>query len=117
MARTGKLQPSVISHKEKGLQAYKKGYSFQHEVAELYKLLGGEVTENIVVGKKKVDILVRFQIPGSSGFSQSIVECKDEKNPPNQRGRVMELRGDIEELAERGQVLHCRDNYQKKMGR
>lgn len=62
-----------------GVAAVEKGRSFEDQVADLYRLLGARVTQNIEIHQKKVDILATFRIPGSSREHTVIVECKDEQ--------------------------------------
>ena len=58
-----------------GRAAVEKGRSFEDQVADLYRLLGARVTQNIEIHQKKVDILATFRIPGSSREHTVIVEC------------------------------------------
>ncbi len=60
-----------------GGAAVEKGRSFEDQVADLYRLLGARVTQNIEIHQKKVDILATFRIPGSSREHSVIVECKE----------------------------------------
>lgn len=61
-----------------GGTAAEKGRSFEDQVADLYRMLGARVTQNIEIHQKKVDVLATFRIPGSSREHTVIVECKDE---------------------------------------
>jgi energy-coupling factor transporter ATP-binding protein EcfA2 len=72
------------------------GKEFQHKVAELYRLLGAQVDEDIEVCGKKVDLLVNFLVPGSRLRHRIIVECKAEKTNRAQNQRVMEFSGLLE---------------------
>src|SRR5688572_22626728 len=76
-----------------GLAAVEKGRSFEDQVAELYRLLGARVTQNIEIHQKKVDILATFRIPGSSREHTVIVECKDEQRSVAANQRIMAFKG------------------------
>jgi len=76
-----------------GVAAVEKGRSFEDRVADLYRLLGARVTQNIEVHQKKVDILATFRIPGSSREHTVIVECKDELRSVAANQRIMAFKG------------------------
>src|SRR5215208_8216645 len=76
-----------------GGAAVEKGRSFEDQVADLYRLLGARVTQNIEIHQKKVDILATFRIPGSSREHSVIVECKDEQRSVAANQRVMAFKG------------------------
>jgi NACHT domain/Restriction endonuclease/Pentapeptide repeats (8 copies) len=76
-----------------GRAAVKKGRNFEDSVADLYRLLGAQVVQNIEMHQKKVDILATFRVPGSSREHRVIVECKDEKKAVNANQRVMAFKG------------------------
>ena len=76
-----------------GGAAVEKGRSFEDQVAELYRLLGARVTQNIEIHQKKVDILATFRIPGSSREHTVIVECKDEQRSVAANQRIMAFKG------------------------
>jgi hypothetical protein len=76
-----------------GKAAVEKGRKFEEIVADLYRLLGAEVTPNIEIQFKKVDILAEFPIPGSGQKYRVIVECKDEKKAVNANQRVDSFSG------------------------
>ena len=76
-----------------GVAAVEKGRSFEDQVAELYRLLGARVTQNIEIHQKKVDILATFRIPGSSREHTVIVECKDEQRSVAANQRIMAFKG------------------------
>lgn len=76
-----------------GRAAGEKGKKFEDAVAELYRLLGAQVVQNIEIHQKKVDILATFRIPGSSREHTVIVECKDEKRAVDANQRVMAFKG------------------------
>lgn len=44
----------------RGKAAVQKGANFEDTVADLYRLLGAEVIQNIEICQKKVDILATF---------------------------------------------------------
>ena len=73
----------------KGKSSVEKGKKFEDTVADIFRLLGAEVTQNIEICLKKVDILAVFRLPGSPTAHRVIVECKDEKKGVNQNPRVM----------------------------
>src|SRR6185503_16987715 len=70
-----------------------KGRSFEDQVADLYRLLGARVTQNIEIHQKKVDILATFRIPGSSREHTVIVECKNEQRSVAANQRIMAFKG------------------------
>jgi len=84
---------TVLSKSQKGKEAVKKGKKFEDKVADLYRLLGAEVIQNIMVCQKKVDVFATFRIPGSSIGHRIIVECKDEIKAKKQNQRLMQLNG------------------------
>jgi hypothetical protein len=79
--------------KTSNVGAAEKGRSFEDQVADLYRLLGARVTQNIEIHQKKVDILATFRIPGSSREHTVIVECKDEQRSVAANQRIMAFRG------------------------
>ena len=76
-----------------GGTSVEKGRSFEDQVADLYRLLGARVTQNIEIHQKKVDILATFRIPGSSREHSVIVECKDEQRSVAANQRIMAFKG------------------------
>ena len=76
--------------------AVDKGRSFEDQVADLYRLLGARVIQNIEIHQKKVDILATFRIPGSSREHTVIVECKDEQRSVAANQRIMAFKGLLE---------------------
>lgn len=93
MAKNKSTKKSISDATLRGKAAVKKGKKFEDTVADVYRLLGAKVIQNIEICNKKVDILVTFQVPGSTTGHRVIVECKDEKKPPRQNQRVMEFQG------------------------
>lgn len=67
-----------------------KGRRFEDDVAELYRLQGAEVVQNIEVCNKKVDMLVTFSYPVRH---RVLVECKDESKAVDANQRVMQFHG------------------------
>jgi len=67
-----------------------KGRRFENDVAQLYRLQGASVVQNIEINQKKVDILATFMYPVRH---RVIVECKDEKRAVNANQRVMQFHG------------------------
>jgi hypothetical protein len=76
-----------------GRAAVEKGRSFEDQVADLYRLLGARVIQNIEIHQKKVDILATFRIPGSSREHTVIVECKDEQRSVAANQRIFAFKG------------------------
>ncbi len=93
-----------ISKTINGKLAVEKGRSFEDEVADLYRLLGAEVIQNIEVCQKKVDILATFPIQGSPIKHRVIVECKDEKKAVAANQRVMEFQGLLDTARKAGEA-------------
>jgi hypothetical protein len=79
-----------------------KGKAFEDAVANLYRLLGAEVIQNIEICHKKVDILAHFPIHGGSLKHRVIVECKDEARAVNANQRVMQFFGLLKKARELG---------------
>src|ERR1043165_8885701 len=79
-----------------------KGKAFEDAVANLYRLLGAEVIQNIEICHKKVDILAHFPIHGGSLKHRVIVECKDEARAVNSNQRVMQFFGLLKKAREWG---------------
>lgn len=69
------------------------GKRFEDQVAELYRLLGAEVIQNISVCNKRVDILASFRVPGSAVPHRVIVECKNHRRARGQNQLLMETQG------------------------
>lgn len=65
-----------------------KGRKFEDDVAELYRLQGAEVVQNIEICNKKVDILATFSYPFRH---RVLVECKDEGRAVAANQRVREF--------------------------
>jgi len=89
-------KPSKAKFGKKNLQgkeSVEKGRLFEDAVADLYRLLGAQVTQNIEIHQKKVDILAAFRVPGSSREYHVIVECKNEKRPVDANQRVQAFKG------------------------
>lgn len=95
-----KLTKSV--RKTIGKASSDKGKKFEDQVADLYRLLGARVVQNIEVHQKKVDILATFRIPGSSREHSVIVECKDEARALAANQRIMAFKGLLETARARG---------------
>ncbi len=93
MTKNKSTKKSISTATSRGKAAVKKGKKFEDTVADVYRLLGAKVTQNIEICQKKVDILAIFQLPGSPTIHRVIVECKDEEKPPRQNQRVMEFQG------------------------
>jgi hypothetical protein len=95
---------SVTTRSAKGKASVQKGTKFQDTIADVYRLLGAEVIQNIEICQKKVDILGTFQLPGSPTGHRVIVECKDEKKVVRQNQRVMEFKGLLETARKSGEA-------------
>jgi hypothetical protein len=90
---TKKKSNKTSATKASNNRASEKGRSFEDQVANLYRLLGARVTQNIEIHQKKVDILATFRIPGSSREHTVIVECKDEQRSVAANQRIMAFKG------------------------
>lgn len=88
----------------RGKAAVEKGKKFEDTVADVYRLLGAEVTQNIEICNKKVDILATFQLPGSTIGHRVIIECKDEQKVVNQNQRVMQFQGLLDTTRKAGEA-------------
>lgn len=97
-----KSEQSFPQQISKGKASVKKGQKFENDVADLYRLLGADVTQNIEICHKKIDILAKFKVPGSSIEHGVIVECKDEKKPRNQTKLVREFKAILEDARRSG---------------
>lgn len=75
----------------KGKESVEKGAKFEDKIASMYKLLGAEVVQNVMINNKKVDILATFRIPTKHKGHRIIVECKNVKK--NMSQTVMEFEG------------------------
>lgn len=84
---------STVKRVARGKKAVRKGTQFENDVAELFRLLGAHVKQNIMICNKKVDVFATFRLPGSSTEHRVIVECKNEKKPVAQNQRVLEFTG------------------------
>ena len=93
MVKNTPIKKSVSKKTLKGKSSTEKGKKFEDEVADIFRLLGAKVIQNIEICNKKVDILATFQLPGSPTIHRVIVECKDEKRAINQNQRVMQFKG------------------------
>jgi hypothetical protein len=87
---TKKSAKKTLRRRASGKASVAKGRKFEDDVAELYRLQGAEVVQNIEVCNKKVDILVTFSYPVSH---RVIVECKDESKSVDANQRVMQFHG------------------------
>ena len=88
----------------RGKKSVKKGAKFEDTVADVFRLLGAEVVQNIEICQKKVDIFATFQLPGSPTGHRVIVECKNEKRAVNQNQRVMQFKGLLETSRKTGEA-------------
>ncbi len=84
---------TISTKSSNGRTSVEKGQKFEDEVADLYRLLGAQVVQNIEIHQKKVDILATFRIPGSSREHSVIIECKDEKRAVDANQRIMAFKG------------------------
>lgn len=89
-----KLRPGIVS--------VEKGRQFEDAIADLYRLLGAEVIQNVEICQKKVDILAQFPIQGSATKHRVIVECKDEERAVNANQRVMQFQGLLDVVRKAG---------------
>ena len=93
---------SIPTSKSKA--SIQKGAKFEDNVADVFRLLGANVIQNIEICQKKVDIFATFRLPGSSTGHRIIVECKDEKKAVNQNQRVMQFKGLLETARKSGEA-------------
>ncbi len=77
-----------------------KGRKFEDDVAELYRLQGAEVLQNIEICNKKVDILATFSYPRH----RILVECKDESKAVDANQRVMQFHGLLNSARKTGEA-------------
>lgn len=87
---TKKSAKKTSQRRATGKASVAKGRKFEDDVAELYRLQGAEVVQNIEICNKKVDILVTFSYPVKH---RVIVECKDESKAVDANQRVMQFHG------------------------
>ena len=95
---------SVSAAVSSGRRAVQKGAKFEDDVAELYRLLGAHVKQNIMICNKKVDIFATFRLPGSPTEHRVIAECKDEKKATAQNQRVMQFKGLLDTARKSGEA-------------
>ena len=69
-----KLHDDVSDRSEKGLKSYTKGYSFENQVAELYRLLRYDVEDGRLFSGRQVDLFLTGQF-GDLTIHRAI-ECK-----------------------------------------
>jgi hypothetical protein len=86
-------KPSVSKKRPTGKESVEKGRRFEDTGADLYRLLGAHVDQNIALHQKKIDIFATFRVPGSSREHRVIVECKDEKRSVDANQRVQAFHG------------------------
>lgn len=87
---TKKSAKKTSQRRATGKASVAKGRKFEDDVAELYRLQGAEVAQNIEICNKKVDILATFSYPVRH---RVIVECKDESRAVDANTRVMQFHG------------------------
>lgn len=104
LAKNNFNEKSGLKHASRGKLSVQKGAEFENNVADLYRLLGADVIQNIEICQKKVDILVTFRLPGSPLGHRIIVECKDEKKAISQNQRVMQFKGLLETARKSGEA-------------
>lgn len=104
MAKKESTKKHVSAVSLRGKAAVEKGKKFEDTVADVYRLLGAEVTQNIEICHKKVDILAIFQLPGSTIGHRVIVECKDEQKAISQNQRVMQFQGLLDTTRKTGEA-------------
>ena len=93
MAKARRTNKVTSRQTRKGRRSIQDGREFEDKIADLYRLLGAEVVQNVEVCQKKVDILATFLLPGSATPHRVIVECKSEKTAVAQNQRVMQFAG------------------------
>lgn len=85
---TKKSAKKTSQRRAAGKASVAKGRKFEDDVAELYRLQGAEVVQNIQLCNKKVDLLATFYYPV---VHRVIVECKDEGRAVAASARVREF--------------------------
>lgn len=96
-----KTAGTVLEKSADGRASVAKGRKFEDDVAELYRLQGAEVVQNIEICNKKVDILVTFSYPVRH---RVIVECKDEGRAVDANQRVMQFHGLLTDARQTGRA-------------
>jgi hypothetical protein len=76
-----------IDAAKRGRLAYKKGKRFEDEVAALYRLLGFEVKQQILLSGIQIDLQIEKREGGM--LTQAIVECKDKRITADERDQIL----------------------------
>jgi hypothetical protein len=98
-SKSGKASKSDI-----GKDSVEKGRRFEDAVADLYRLLGADVIQGVMICQKKVDVLATFRLPGGSSVHRVIIECKNERKVVAQNQRVMEFTGLLDTARKTGEA-------------
>lgn len=72
---------------ERGLRSYKRGKSFEEEVATLYRLFGFDVKQDVQLNGMQIDLLIEKREGGLT--TQAVVECKDKKITATERDQIL----------------------------
>jgi len=73
-----------------------KGKSFENEIADIYRLLGYEVEQNIYISGKKIDIFATYVLPLTGNKARILIECKNWKNHNIGNKLVLQFAGLVE---------------------
>ena len=76
-----------LSKAELGRRSYKKGKSFEDEVAALYRLLGFEVKADTELSGVQIDLMIRQKLGGAN--VEFIVECKDNRITADEQKQIL----------------------------
>src|ERR1051325_6658451 len=90
-----------LERRDRGKASVAKGRKFEDDVADLYRLQGAEVVQNIEICNKKVDILATHSYPVRH---RVIVECKDESRAVDANQRVMQFHGLLDSARKTGEA-------------
>ncbi|MFN0110843.1 MAG: TIR domain-containing protein [Blastocatellia bacterium] len=72
---------------ERDLRSYKRGKSFEEEVATLYRLFGFDVKQDVQLNGMQIDLLIEKREGGL--LTQAVVECKDKKITAAERDQIL----------------------------
>ena len=76
---------------ERGRLNYKRGKSFEEEIATLYRLFGFDVKQDVQLNGVQIDLLIEKREGGL--LTQAVVECKDKKITSAERDQILAQQG------------------------
>ena len=79
MAKRKTSTKSVSTPTSRGKMSVEKGAKFENMVADIFRLLGAEVVQNIEICQKKVDIFATFRLPGVPLDTVSLLSVKTKR--------------------------------------